>query len=127
MENCYKAEKHWWFWVPYVIFTLLLCWTIIIPIWLILWGLLRWKLDKIEIKDGNLYSRMGIIFIDKKTIPLDKISFITEKTDIISEWLKFGAIQINSSAFGKAIEYPCIKNPQGFIDFFNKAKPAIKG
>lgn len=118
----YVAKKHWYFWVPYILMSVLFIWTIIIPIWLMLWALLRWNLDKIEIKEGCLYSRTGIIVIDKKTIPLEKISFVTEKSDIISESLKFACIQINSSAFGKAIQYPCIANPAEFIKFINDYK-----
>lgn len=115
----YEAKKHWWFWVPYILFSLIFIWTFIIPIWLLLWALLRWKLDKIEIKDDVLYSRMGIICIDKKTIPLNKISFVTEKSDIISEWLGYSCIQVNSSAYGKAIEYPCIANSTEFVNIIN--------
>lgn len=118
----YSAKKHWWFWVPPILVSLVFIWTLIVPIWVMLYAFFRWKLDKIEIKDGCLYSRMGIIFIDKKTIPLDKISFVTEKSDIISELLKFACIQVNSSAFGKDIEYPCIANPTKFVDYINNYK-----
>lgn len=118
----YEAKKHWWFWVPYITLSILFVWTLILPLWLIIWAFLRWKLDKIEIKEGCLYSRMGVIFIDKKTIPLEQISFVNEKTDIISELLGFGCIQVNSSAFGKAIEYPCIAKSSEFIKFINENK-----
>lgn len=118
----YEAKKHWWFWVPPVTISLIFLITLIVPIWVMLWAVLRWKLDKIEIKDGCLYSRMGIIFIDKKTIPLEQISFVSEKSDIISQWLGFSCIQVNSSAFGKAIEYPCIANPSEFIKVINEYK-----
>lgn len=118
----YEAKKHWWFWMPYIFIAILFIWTLIIPILVILWAILRWKLDKIVIKDGCLYSRMGIIFIDKKTIPLEQISFVSEKADIISQWLGFACIQVNSSAFGKAIEYPCIANPEALIKFINEHK-----
>ncbi|MBS5801493.1 MAG: PH domain-containing protein [Brachyspira sp.] len=118
----YEAKKHWWFWTVPAFISILFIWTLIIPIWAMLWAILRWNLDKIEIKDGCLYSRMGIIFIDKKTIPLEQISFVSEKADIISQWLGFACVQVNSSAFGKAIEYPCIAKPSEFIRFINEHK-----
>ena len=121
MEN-YIAKKHWWFWVTPALVSILFLFTLIIPIWVMLYAILRWNLDKLEIKDGCLYSRMGIIFIDKKTIPLEQISFVSEKTEIISQWLGFSCIQVNSSDFGKAIEYPCIANPSEFIKFINEHK-----
>lgn len=118
----YEAKKHWWFWVAPTLTSLILLITIIVPIWVMLYATLRWYLDKIIIKDGCLYSRMGVIFIDKKTIPLEQISFVSEKTNIISQWLGFSCIQVNSSAFGKAIEYPCIANPAEFIKVINDYK-----
>lgn len=120
--NSYVAEKHWYFWMPSILISILLCFTIILPILILLWTWLRWKTDKLEVKDGCLCSKIGIIFIDKKTIPLEQISFITEKTDILSEWLGFGCIQVQSSAFSKAIQYPCIKNPGELIKFVNNNK-----
>lgn len=121
-NNVYVAKKHWWFWMPYIFISLLLLFTIIIPLWLLIWAALRWKLDKIKIKDGCLYSREGVIFINKKTIPLEQISLVSEKSDILSEWLGFGVIEIQSSAFGKSINYPCIANPAEFIQFINDYK-----
>lgn len=118
----YEAKKHWWFWVPPVTISLIFLITLIIPIWVMLWAILRWNLDKIEIKDGCLYSRMGIIFIDKKTIPLEQISMVSEKTDIIAQWLGFGTIEVQSSAFGKTISYPWINNPAEFIKRVNDYK-----
>lgn len=124
MEN-YIAKKHWWFWMAPIVVSLIFLITLIIPIWVMLWAVLRWKLDKIEIKEGCLYSRMGVLFIDKKTIPLEQISFVSEKSDIISQWLGFSCIQVNSSAFGKAIEYPCIAEPSKFIEVINQNKKSI--
>jgi membrane protein YdbS with pleckstrin-like domain len=118
----YVAKKHWWFWVPYITLSILFIWTLIIPIWLILWAFFRWKLDKIEIKDGCLCSRLGIIIIDKKTIPLEKISFVSEKQDIISEMLGFACVQIQSSADSNAIIYPCIANSAEFVKKINELK-----
>ena len=125
-NNVYVAKKHWWFWVAPITFSILFLFTIIIPAWIMIYTVLRWKLDKIEIKDGCLYSRIGVIFIDKKSIPLEQISFVSEKTDIISQWLGFSCIQVNSSAFGKAIEYPCIANPAEFIQFINDYKKQLQ-
>ena len=118
----YVAKKHWWFWVPYITLSILFIWTLIIPIWLILWAFFRWKLDKIEIKDGCLCSRLGIIIIDKKTIPLEKISFVSEKQDIISEMLGFACVQIQSYADSNAIIYPCIANSAEFVKKINELK-----
>lgn len=122
MDNTFIAKKHGYFWAPSVFFSILLCFTVIIPIFILLWTFLRWKLDKLEIRDGCLYSRTGVIFIDKKTIPLEQISFISVKTDIISEMQGFGCIQIQSSAFAKAVEFPCIKKPDELIKFVNDWK-----
>lgn len=116
----YEAKKHWWFWFGPVVVSILFCWTLIIPIALLGWTALRWKLDKIEYKDGCLYSRMGVIFIDKKAIPLERISMVSEKTDIIAELLGFGSLAIQSSASDSTIVYPCIQKPTDFINFLNK-------
>lgn len=118
----FEVKKHWWFWVAPVIWSLIFSFTIILPIVFLGFAFLRWKLDKIEIKEGCLCSRLGMIFIDKKTIPLEQISFIGEKTDIIAQWLGFGNIQVQSSAYAKAIEYPCIANPQNMIKYVNEHK-----
>lgn len=132
----YEAKKHWWSWLLPVSIALIITLLIlpvslsevyglflyIIPILIILWPALRWKLDKIEIKDGCLYSRMGVIFIDKKLIPLEQISFVTEKMNIFSQFLGFGSIIIQSSAFAKAIDYPYISNPSEFVQAINEAK-----
>ena len=121
MES-YIAKKHWWYWVLPIMLSVLFVWTLILPIFIILYAYLRWKFDKIEIKDRCLYSKMGLIFIDKKTIPLEQISFISEKCDIISQSLGFASIQVQSSAFAKAITYPCIDKPQELIKFVNENK-----
>ena len=118
----YEAKKHWWHWVSPIFWSILLCWTIIFPIIILLYAFLRWKLDKIEVKEGCLYSRLGIIFIDKKTIPLEQISYIGESTNLIAQWLGFGDIQVQCSAFAKAIEYPCIINAQELIKIINDNK-----
>lgn len=120
--NSYLVKKHWWFWVGPVVWSLILCPIIFPPIIILTIAFLRWKLDKIEVKDGCLYSRIGIIHIDKKTIPLDKISFITEKTNIIAQCFGFGTIQIQSSAFAKDISYDCVSNPSEFVQFVNNVK-----
>lgn len=118
----YTVEKHWFTFVPPLFWSVILSFTVIMPFIIMFWALLRYKLDKIEVKDGLLCSRIGVIAIDKKTIPLDQISFITVRNDIISEWMGFGCIEVQSSAFAKAISYLYIKNPQGLVDFVNKNK-----
>lgn len=129
MSKKYVAKKHWWFWIlpiSYSLIFLLLAtiWQgmLLFIVWIMIWAILRWKFDKIEMKEGCLYSKMGIIFIDKKTIPLEQISFVSEKMDIISQLLGFACIQVNSSAYGKAIEYPCIANSSEFVKTFNEFK-----
>lgn len=121
----YVIQKHWFHWVMPAIISIIFCWTIIIPVLMLLYTFLRMKLDKIYIKDGCLYSRLGIILIDKKAIPLQQISFITVKADIISEWLKMGCIQIQSSAFASEIRYLYIKNPDKMVEFVNNYKKVL--
>ena len=86
------------------------------------YAFLRWKADTLEIKDGCLQSKKGVIFIDKKTIPIEQISFISEKTDIIAQSMGFGTIQVQSSAFAKTIDYLFISNPGEFIKRVNEYK-----
>ena len=117
-----EIKKHWWYWVSPIFWSVVLCWTIIAPLIYLPYAFLRWKLDKIEIKDGCLCSRLGIISIDKKTIPLDQISYIGEKTNIIAQSLGFGDIQVQCSAFAEAIAYPCIANAQELIQYVNEFK-----
>ncbi len=119
-QETYIAEKHWFFWVMPVIVSLLTIITVILPIFIMGWATLRWKLDKIEYKNGCLYSRLGVIFIDKKAIPLEKISVVSEKTDIISELLGFGSLVVQSSAMDSTITYTFIQKPTNFIEFLNK-------
>lgn len=126
MEN-YVAKKHWFFWMLPSFFALLTIWSIILPIVIFLIAYLRWKSDILEIKDGCIYSRTGVIFLDKKTIPIDKISFITEKSNILSEKIGFGMIQIQSSAYAKEITYPYIVNPSEFIQKVNEIKEKKEG
>lgn len=126
MEN-YIAKKHWFYWVLPSFWAIVTSITIIIPILILLHAYLRWKSDTLEIKDNCICSRTGIIFINKKTIPIEKISFITERTDIISEKLGFGSIQIQSSADLKAILYMWIVNPSEFIKKVNEIKEAKEG
>lgn len=121
----YVIQKHWFHWVMPVIWSVIFCWTLIVPFIMLLYTFLRIKLDKIYIKDGCLYSRLGVILIDKKAIPLKQISFITVKADIISEWLKMGCIQIQSSAIASDITYLYIKEPDKMVEFVNNYKKML--
>lgn len=118
MEN-YIAKKHWFFWVVPSVISILFIWTIIVPIIVMGWAVLRYKLDVIEYKDGCLYSRLGVLNIDKKAIPIDKISMVSEKTNIIAQLLGFGSLEVQSSAFNSTIIYTCIEKPTDFITFLN--------
>lgn len=118
----YEAKKHWFFWFFPVLFSLIFLFTLILPPIILLWAFLRWKFDKIEIKDGCLYSRLGVISIDKKVIPLDKISFASEKTDILGQLIGVGSLIIQSSASGGEIVYAYIDRPSEFIRMLNEAK-----
>lgn len=133
----FEVKKHWWFWVAPVSIALVISFFIVrdnlsidiasftVPILIILWTGLRWQSDKIEIKDGYLYSQRGLFFIDRKTIPIEQISFVSEKTNIISQSLGFGSIVIQSSAFAKEIDYPYISNPGEFVKAINEAKKEV--
>ena len=113
-------QKHWFFFVvPIVIGTLLLP-VFGIGLLVYLWAFLRYKFDKVEIKDGQLYSRLGLINIDTKTIPLNKISMVSVKSDIFSELLGFGVIQVQSSAFNSTISYPYIKDAKKAAEIINE-------
>lgn len=120
--DTYIVKKHWFFWVAPIIWSLIFLPLVIIPIIILTVAFLRWKLDKIEVKNGCLYSRMGLFSIDKKTIPLSQISFISEKTNILAQCFGFSTIEIQSSAFAKDIFYPCIANASAFVDFVNSHK-----
>lgn len=118
----YEAKKHWFFWFFPVLFSLIFLFTLILPPIILLWAFLRWKFDKIEIKDGCLYSRLGVISIDKKVIPLEKISFASEKTDILGQLIGVGSLIIQSSAASGQIVYAYIDRPSEFIRMLNEAK-----
>lgn len=91
-----------------------------IAIVIILHTLLRWQFDKIEYSDGFLNSRIGIISIDKKSIPLNKISMVSEQTNIIAQLFGFGDILVQSSAASSDIKYKYIDKPQDFVKFMNE-------
>lgn len=125
LKEEYTVKKHWFHWVMPSIISILFCWTLIVPVFMLLYTFLRWKLDKIYIKDGCLYSRLGIIIIDKKAIPIKQISFITVKADIVSEWLKMGCIYVQSSAFSNDIRYLYIKDPDKMVSVVNNLKKIL--
>lgn len=138
----YEVKKHWLFWGSPVLFSCILLafvWplflfptTFLVAALIILipftWASLRWKLDIIQIKEDCLYSRIGVIFIDEKNIPLEQISFISQHKNIISSLLKCSDIQIQSSALGNnnIIQYRDIANAEEFISIINETKN-IKG
>lgn len=136
-----KAEKHWLYWfvpvsissiITLLIFAsiyildknnidgLVLLWLMIIPAIILFCYWLRWHFDTIEVKDGCLYSRNGIIFIKKEIIPLEKISYLSEETNLIGHIIKCGSLVIQSSADGRKIIYPLIYNPTDFIKKVNE-------
>lgn len=121
MENL-EIKKHWLWWGWFVVFSILTVWSLIFPILILGYAFLRWKLDKIEIVDGILKSREGLICINKKAIPLDKISMVNTNTNFISEMLHAGDLIVQSSAENNAIKYSCIENPEIIVDFINKNK-----
>lgn len=136
-----RARKHWFYWfVPVSISMLIaslivaciyildiynidgfvLLWLMFIPVVILFCYWLRWQFDKIEVKNGCLYSRIGIILIKKEIIPLDKISYLSENTNLIGQIFKCGSLVIQSSADGKQIVYPLIYNPSEFIKKVNQ-------
>lgn len=124
MENL-TVEKHWFTWfMPSLISIICICTLVLIPVAIIimLYTFLRWKFDKIEFKDGCFYSRIGLIMINRKSIPIEQISFIDIKADFISEAMHMGTIQVQSSAFAKAISYNFIKEPEKITQYVNAYK-----
>lgn len=97
-------------------FTLwLLCFGLLVYLWA--WG--RYKYDKLEIRDNQLYSKFGIFNVDVKTIPLNRISMVSAKTDVISEAFGFGTLQIQSSASNSTISYPYVKDVHKVVEIIN--------
>ena len=122
--NVIRAKKHWLYWfvpisislvITVLIFAaiyildvnnidgLILLWLMIIPAIILLCYWLRWHFDTIEVKEGCLYARNGIILIKKEIIPLEKISYLSENTNLIGQLIKCGSLVIKSSADGKEI------------------------
>ena len=136
-----RAKKHWLYWFVPVSVSLLitflivasiyilhinnidgfvLLWLMMIPTLILFCYWLRWRFDTIEVKDGCLYSRIGILKIKKEIIPLEKISYLSENTNLIGQLIKCGSLVIQSSADGKEIVYPLIYNPSEFIKKVNQ-------
>ena len=139
--NIIRAKKHWIYWFVPVSVSLLitlfisasiyfldinnidgliLLWGMIIPAMILFCYWLRWHFDTIEVKDGCLYSRNGILLIKKEIIPLEKISYLSEETNLIGSLVKCGSLVIQSSADGRKIVYPLIYNPAEFIKKVNE-------
>lgn len=134
----YQVKKHWLFWFgpglfsfsfflivfPFIFEPVLFLCFLPIVLFPLLWAFLRWKFDIIGIKNGNFYSRLGIIFIDKKMIPIEQISFISQRQNFISNLLKCSNIEIQSSAIGNnnIIKYSDIANAEEFISIINDTK-----
>lgn len=92
----------------------------------LIWAFLRFKLDKIEIKNGQLYSRIGLINIDTKTIALNKISMVSAKKNLITMLFDFGTIEIQSSAINSTITYPYIANITQIVNIINGELNTVK-
>lgn len=118
MEKIIIKKSKWFLFSPIVIGILLL--PFIVGIFIIAYGLLRYKFDKIEINDNQFYSRLGLFNIDIKTIPLNKISMVSAKKDIISTLLNYGTIEIQSSAISSKIAYPFIENVNSVVEQINQ-------
>lgn len=115
-----EIKKSIWFIVAYVLLGIVLLPVFFIGIFVIIWALLRYKFDKIEIDETQLYSRLGLVNIDIKTIPLNKISMVSVKTNIITQLLNFGTIEVQSSALNSTIMYPFIDNASEIVTQINK-------
>ncbi len=111
-------EKSKWFLFHSIFWGIILL-PFIIGIFFIAYGLLRYKYDKIKIENGTFYSRFGLLNIDTKTIPLNKISMVSVKQDIIARLLNFGTIELQSSANNSTISYPFIKNADEIVKQIN--------
>ena len=114
-----EIKKSKWFLFPTLSIGLLLS-PLIIGLFIIGYGIARYKADKIEIADGQFFSRLGLFNIDIKTIPLSKISMVSVKTNLFTALLGYGTIEIQSSALNSTIEYPYIKNPVETVKEINK-------
>lgn len=115
-----EIKKSKWFLFSYIMLGVVLLPLFLIGIFIILFGFLRYKVDKIEIRENQLYSRLGLLNIDIKTIPLDKISMVSVKTDIMSQLFNYGTIVVQSSAVNSTIIYPFIENPTEIVKEINK-------
>lgn len=115
-----EIKKSKWFIYTYIFWGVILLPIFFIGIFVIIWALLRYKFDKIEIDENQLYSRLGLLNIDIKTIPLNKISMVSVKTDIISQLFGFGTIAVQSSAISSTIMYPFIDNASEIVNQINK-------
>lgn len=113
-------KKHWFSLVAPISIGLLLLPVAGLGLLVILWAILRFKFDVIKIDDKQLYSRFGLINIDEKMIPLNKISCINVKSDIISNMLGFGILSIQSSALNSEIMYPFIENASKAVTMINE-------
>lgn len=83
------------------------------------YALLRYKLDKIEIVNDTLYSRFGVFNVDIKTIPLNKISMVSIKKDLIGSMLGYSTIEVQSSALDSSISYSFIKEAESVVNEIN--------
>ena len=114
-----EIKKSKWFIYKFIFLGVILLPILFIGAFVILWALLRYKFDKIEIDENQFYSRLGLLNIDIKTIPLNKISMVSAKTDIISQLLGFGTIEVQSSAMNSTIMYPYIDNVSDVVNKIN--------
>lgn len=83
------------------------------------YALLRYKLDKIEIVNDTLYSRFGVFNVDIKTIPLNKISMVSIKKDLIGSMLGYSTIEVQSSALDSSISYSFIEEAESVVNEIN--------
>lgn len=83
------------------------------------YALLRYKLDKIEIVNDTLYSRFGVFNVDIKTIPLNKISMVSVKKDLIGSMLGYSTIEVQSSALDSSISYSFIEEAESVVNEIN--------
>jgi len=107
------AEISWMSQFWYFFWTVLLCWTAIIPVLLILSAIINIVTTELAVTNKKLIGKTGFIRRESIDMPLSKLESVVIDQGIIGRMFGYGRVSIRGVG-GNRVSIPHIKNPLEF-------------
>jgi len=107
------AEISWMSQFWYFFWTVLLCWTAIIPVLLILSAIINIVTTELAVTNKKIIGKTGFIRRESIDMPLSKLESVTVDQGIVGRIFGYGRVSIRGIG-GNRVSIPYIKNPMEF-------------